>query len=51
MAGVIHIAYKQLTKQLSRGNCHVVVVSNRYWAETGYWTQRIHPLLTVWSVR
>ena len=31
-------------KSLSGGNCHVMVVLNRYRAETGYRTSRIHPL-------
>ena len=35
---------------LSRGDCHVMVVSDRYRAETGYQTRRIHPLLTVYTV-
>ena len=29
----------------SCGNCHVMVVSDRCRAETGYWTHKIHPLL------
>ena len=35
---------------VSRGDCHVMVVSDRYRAETGYRTRSIHPFLTVWSV-
>ena len=32
--------------RLSRGDCHVMIVSNRYRAETGYRTRRIHPLVS-----
>ena len=30
----------------SHGHCHMMVVSDRYRAETGYRTHKIHPLLT-----
>lgn len=32
---------KHCTATVSQGNCHVKVVSERFWAQTGYWTSRI----------
>ena len=38
-----------LSTAMSRGSCHVMVVSDRYRAQTGYQTSRIHSFSTLWS--
>ena len=44
-----HCGSLQDRVHLSRGSCHVMVVSDRYRAQTSYSTSRIHSFSTVWS--
>ena len=43
------LSINKVVCKVSRGSCHVMVVSDRYRAQTGYQTSRIHSFSTVWS--